>query len=180
MTDENTVFAGEETLLKQWRDQDQAALRTLAARCEKLLFPFMLCLTGCDKDSAYDLVTSALVQSLRSFPADSRTPFLVHCIREAIEKARRVPAVPAFEMTDHVELSRERKLSLKIVKQALFSLAFESRILLLLRDQMNLPYDGISEITGVSMKEARFQTVKARLQLRAAIEEILRTKGQLL
>ena len=180
MNRENTVLGGEEYLLRKWREGDEAALRTLIGRYVKLFFPFALCLSGCYKDNAYDLVAEAGVQSLQTLCGENSPPLMVSWIRRVIDKARWMQPLPAFEMTDHMDLTPEKRVSLKIVKQSLFSLPFESRLLLLLRDQLNLPYDDIADITGISMKEARFQTVKARLQLRAGIEGVLHAKEELL
>jgi DNA-directed RNA polymerase specialized sigma24 family protein len=56
-------------------------------------------------------------------------------------------------------------------------LPFATKALLLLRDQLHLPYKDIADIFHTSESDARAQTAQAQMRFREKIEEILSGGG---
>ena len=60
-----------------------------------------------------------------------------------------------------------------MVRKALYSLPFDTKALLLLRDQLHLSYKGIAAVLHVPESKAKIRTTQARSELRQKIEEVL-------
>jgi DNA-directed RNA polymerase specialized sigma24 family protein len=82
-----------------------------------------------------------------------------------------------FDLSDLEQTAPDRGAQLRVVKEALSSLGRPHQLLLLLRDQLHLPYTDMAALVHADPKTVRTQTMMARTLLRDRVAEILR-KGQ--
>jgi DNA-directed RNA polymerase specialized sigma24 family protein len=154
--------------------QDESCIKLLINRYEKKIFAFTISLLGGNKDKAYDIAASSFAEAIPLIsPLDNRGVSLSKIAEAAFKKCRQVAVVPSFDTSFVLGLPPEQKESLRIVNTALQTLPFETKALLLLRDQLSLPYRNISEIIHTSENATRVMITKARVALREKIEESL-------
>lgn len=160
-------------LVGRLRSGDTKALEMIVERFHKPAYFLALHLAGCDKNKAYEITVYSFSQTLqRNFNAMSE-PFSVALLRCVISRCRDAVLANTFSTSELTDLPVEKKEPLRIVKEALFGLSFEDRVLLLLRDQQNLPYEQIAWIVGSSRKDAKQQTFRARHKHREKVEAVL-------
>ena len=168
---------GETLLLNQWFGGDESALKALVERYQRIIFGLAFYLTGCSRDEAFVLTVSVFTEVIRSFRSLRSSQedgfFLQELVRTLIGQCLTVSSTAVFDLSDFTALPASKKELLRIVKEALFSLSFESKCLLLLRDQWNLSYDAIAGILGLPAKEARTKIFQARILIRDQMKEIL-------
>lgn len=158
--------------------QDEESLKPLISRYQQRIFALVLYLIGGDRDKAYDIAASSFVETIRTTPSPwERDIFLARLAGAAIERSRDVKIIPSFDESNFVDLPPGERESLRIVKIALQKVPFNTKSLLLLRNQLHLPYKEISAILRISEKSVRVQTTQARIQLRKKIEEALNGAG---
>ncbi|MFH1867460.1 MAG: sigma factor-like helix-turn-helix DNA-binding protein [Candidatus Omnitrophota bacterium] len=154
---------------------DEGAVKLLIEQYQQRAFALVLYLIGDDRDKAYEITASSFVEAFRSASSfEDKSSFLIRLIRMAIEKSRNAEIIPFSDETDFEDFSPERRNSLLVVKKALGALTFNEKALLLLRDQLRLSYGEIGAIFRVPEGEARTQVVRARVQIRKKVEEVLK------
>jgi DNA-directed RNA polymerase specialized sigma24 family protein len=155
----------------QW---DGNSVRSVVERHQQKIFALIMYLIGGDKNKTYTIASGAFSGTLRvASPLDTDSALLTKLARSAVERCRDVKTIPSFDDSDFKGLPAEKMGSLRMVRTSLQLLPFESRALLLLRDQIHLSYKQISSVLGGSENEARIQTIEARAKLRKAVEEII-------
>jgi RNA polymerase sigma-70 factor (ECF subfamily) len=175
------------------RQGDADAFEELARACSPRLFRLGLKLTGRAED-AEDLVQETLVRALpalRRFEgraklstymvralvnlwknrlrSRSRSPIVARWLgrtREGDEASLPEPTDPAPSALQRLE-SGDRAV---LVRAALEKLAPERRLVLLLREVEEMPYEEIAEVAGVPIGTVRSRLARARRDLRALIE----------
>jgi DNA-directed RNA polymerase specialized sigma24 family protein len=153
--------------------QNEAKIDFLINRYQRSIFSLILNLIGGDKNAAYDIAVASFVQASQNCSLDATDAFFCKLAAAALEKCRAAEVVPVADATDFRELPVEKRKILQITRNALYSLPFETKALLLLRDQLRLPYRVISTILKVPEKNVRVAMNSARADLRKQIEEIL-------
>ena len=145
-------------------------------------FSLVLCLTGCQQDQAFSTVADSFVDSLR-FPSSngvfspSDRIFLRTLLGSLLERCRTLQA-GAFNLSGLEEQPPAKRHILRVVKEALFALSFDSRALLLLRDQANLAYADIAAVLSLSVKDVKVAVCQARIQLRDKVNEVMEHAGR--
>ncbi len=168
------ISDGEILLLDKYRHGDELALRKLIERYERLVFSLVLYFSGCDRDRAFSITVSGFVRAIgasKSLQKDG--DFLRSLIGEIFHECEGVAPVAKFDFSDFDDRPAHKKEALRIVKQALASLTPATKKLLLLRDQLHLAYEDIAAVAGFSEKEAKIQTLQARIQLMDKVKEIV-------
>jgi DNA-directed RNA polymerase specialized sigma24 family protein len=154
--------------------QNEENLKLLISRYQQKVFSLVLCLIGGNQDRAYEVAASSLAEAIsRSPSSENEDIFLTRVISVAIENSRSIKTIPTFAQIDVMNIPAEEKKLLRLIQRALQTLSFEVKALLLLRDQLHLPYKDISAIMGISENNARVQTEQVRFSLRKKIEEVL-------
>lgn len=158
--------------------QDEEILKALISRYQQKVFALVLYLIGGDRDKTYEVTSSSFAEAIntRSY-LDREDTFLTSVANIAIKNSREIKAMPSLNGIELMHLSDEEKKLLRIVQTALQTLSFEAKTLLLLRDQLHLPYKDISAMMGISENNARVQMEQTRSNLRKKIEEILNREG---
>jgi DNA-directed RNA polymerase specialized sigma24 family protein len=161
-------------------DRDQEALKQLVSCCEQKVFALALHLIGGDRNKTYEIAASAFAEAIQKLPPSQPTgSFLTAAAAKVVEKSRTAKAMPSSDEIGLTGVADQEKGILRIVTQALRTLSFDEKALVLLRDQLHLPYKDIAAIFKTSEKNARSQTVQARDQLRKKIEEWAHHKDNL-
>ena len=145
---------------------DETTVTSLVERSQKPVFGFVLCLSCAGRQEAFELAVDSLTSALRSFslvPAASE--FLRALFKTAIQKCRDFPAPTGPDLSGE-QMSR-------LIKKAMFSLSFEQKCLLLLRDQQHFTYEDMAVILDKDLKEVRSQVLVARDTLRLQTESLL-------
>ena len=165
--------------MDRWNGGDETALKSLIERYQKPIFSLILYLAGCDREKTFAIAVSLFAKAIRLQSSNQKDcAFLQTLIRFVIEQCRNTPPAPSFDLSDFSALPAPKRESLRIVKEALFALSFENKSLLLLRDQLQLPYVDISAVSGIPMKDVRSKTAQARSHLMDKVREILeRARG---
>ena len=155
--------------------QNEDTIKALIAQYQQKIFALALYLVGRDRDNAYGVCASSFTEAIReSSYLEQKEVFLVRLAGIVVEKCRNTKAIPIFDELEFLDLPAAEKMPLGIVLKALQALDFDSKALVLLRDQLNLLYKEISVIMRVSETDARRKTARARALLREKIEEIMR------
>ena len=153
---------------------NEGAWKTLIERYQQRIFALVFCLVGRDLDKAYDISAASFVEAIRSAsPQENDNIFLTRLASIAIHKCSEVKVIPSFNESEFKNLPLGKQKSLCLVGRALHLLSFEVKTLLLLREQLHLPYKDIAAIYQVSGGEARPQVAKAQMRFREKIEEVL-------
>ncbi len=154
--------------------KDAQKLKLFISRRQQKIFALALYLIGGDRDRAYDIATSSFAEALRSTPDLRQEDVLLAKIAGlAVHKSRNTQAMPCFDDAGFADRTAAQSKNLDILRRALQKLPFEARALLLLRDQLNLPYAKIASIFKISGRDAKAKTIQSRLELRTMIEETL-------
>lgn len=157
---------------------NEQSIKSFVTHYQQMVFALVLYLMGGDEDKAYEVATSSFSEAIKASPfLEKEETFLIKVIGIAIAKSRELKTIPTLVKAAILNIPVEEKESLHIVQEALQVLSFEAKVLVLLRDQLHLPYKEMSAILRISEKSARIQTNQARLQLREKIEEVLSRGG---
>jgi len=155
--------------------QNKEYLAELIRRYEQRIFALALYLTGGDRDKAYDVAAASFAEAISRCPLPRQeTRFLTDLARAVVQKSRGLKLIPFPDEIDFINLSAEERGSLLMTKRAFQKLSFSEKALLLLRDQLHLPYKNIAAVLGISVRNIRGKTSQVRLKLRSKIEEVLR------
>jgi len=126
---------------------DLEGLKLLIDRHQQRIFALVLHLIGNDRDKVYDIVVSSFIETIRATHSfGTKNTFLIRLARTSIDKSRDIKTVLSSEESGFEELPLEKTSSIRFVRSALRALHFETRTLLLLRDQLHLPYDAKSTL----------------------------------
>lgn len=166
----DTLMEGERELLPRALGGDASALRALFSRYARPVFSYLLNLSGCGRDAAYEKTTELLSDRLRARTAADGEWFLIDCLRAAIDAARVLPVRASLEAAPG------EPPSWRFMREALSRLTFDEKAFLLLRDQLCLPYAAIAQVHHLTERDARMRVERARLSLREALENLLRMK----
>ena len=144
-------------------------------RYQQKIFSLVLYLIGGDQAAAAQITIASFVETIpRTSVATPEEIFLTRLARAAVEKSREAEALPSLGRTDFLDLPAERRKSLQVASDALLVLPFETKVFLLLRDQLHFSYRVIGKVSRISQKGARIRTAQARVALREKIQEVLR------
>lgn len=150
---------------------NEGALKSLIQRHQRKVFPFIFYCVGCNLDQAYEVCVSSFADAIRRGPPASEENFLLReVLRLAIGKGRETRTILSSP-DDTFAGSAVRKEVNKTVRRSLLTLPFEDKVVLLLRDQLNLPYEEIASILERSEGTVRSNLIRARIALRKRIEE---------
>ena len=170
----NEILEEEVTLLKRYREGDETALTSLIKLYQQKVFVLALYTSGCDANKAYEITASSFVSAIRKSPSFfGKTPFLRAVIRFAIDSAQNFNTLLAPSQMDSSEPSAVKKEIHRVVRRALLALPLEVRLILLLRDQLNLSYEDVSSILKISQEQVKMKLDNARAQLRQQVETMV-------
>lgn len=146
----------------------------LIERYLQRIFGLVIYLVWGNLDHAYDITVSSFIEAFCLTPSlEKEEVFLTNLANAAIEKCRNTKVIPSYDESDFIDLPHYKKAALLITKQAFDELAFDSKALLLLRDQLHLAYQDIAGVFNSSESEVKIKTTHARIKLRDGIKEIL-------
>lgn len=176
----NEFFEEETALLKRYRAGDESALKSLIERYQQKVFAFILYSLNSNFDRVYEVTVSTFVGAIRAIPSMyGRTPFLRKLFRLAITKTKDPKGILSANQDNFPSASPVKQQIYRIIKRALFSIPEDVRHVLLLRDQLNLPYEDISSVLELSEVEAQTKLVQARSQFREKVESMVAHPGLL-
>ena len=173
MDPDSALAFDEAALLKRCQDGQGHALAALVERHQQRVFALASCLAGCDRDTAYQITVESFVEVLRVEAAVGDPPLFHRLLARVIEHSRAAASSPVFESPRVPGLSPQQQELLRLVRQSLLAMPFESRVPLLLRDQLGLPYEEIAVLVGRTPQQAKTDTLAARRQLREQLRETL-------
>ncbi|MDD5346983.1 MAG: hypothetical protein PHT59_00015 [Candidatus Omnitrophica bacterium] len=156
---------------------NEKQLTSLIARYQQKAFALALYLIGGNQDRAYDIVASGFAEAIRATAsAETDAMFPARLAAAIASRSRGMRAIPSAEDYGLSDVPPEKRAPLDLMKAAIAQLDFEVRLLLLLRDQMRLPYSQIAFVTQSTEKDARMQMNQARGALREQIALLLGKK----
>jgi len=160
--------------LDLWRkERSPQALNKLISRYQDKLFSFTIYLTGCDPNTAYEITADCFTETLAELKSNSKGDLSALLFKRAIHKCRGTNAALFFDPIQYIRAEESRKMILRAAKNALMSLPFDQRVILLLRDQANLSYGEIASIINISMQDIKIMAGMVKNQFREKIEEQL-------
>lgn len=137
-------------LLERGRRGDDEALKKFMEPYLPKIFALALYLNGVNEDLAYQVTVSTFVDVLNT-AFRKKDKFLILAAGETIRQSRKLAPPP---LSDSGVPSNFR--------QAFQTLDFESRALLLLRDQLNLAHKEISRILRIPRRSVRVKIIRIR------------------
>lgn len=162
----------DKTILTLWRsEKSPRALQRLIERYEGPVFSFVLQLTGCDLNMAYETTAESFAGVLSCPEKVAGVPFSVAVFSAALEECTAVKDALFFDSIELIDAEASKKNGLRTVTKALSSMTFEERALLLLRDLAHLSYIEIAAVMDVDKRDIKSQTMVARNVLREKIEK---------
>jgi len=155
---------------------NEARVQEWLLKYQQRIFALVWTVIGGDKNVAYEITVASFVAVTEAArPGEKEDRFFCQLIRSALTRSQSALVIPSKGEMNFPELTPAKQKSLQLTQQALRALPFESRAVLVLRDQMHLPYHQIAVIQKVSPQAVRIQVAQARGQLRSKLEEALRT-----
>ena len=136
----------EKILLPKCQLGDEESVRQLIGKYQGIIFSLILNLSGSSRNAAYECAATVFEESLTVFLKHDKPFLLIDLIQRTVRTAEQLKANPIFEESDLVGLAPEKRQSERLMKEAVLSLNFKERTLLLLRDQVNLSYEEMSLI----------------------------------
>ncbi|MBN2121242.1 MAG: RNA polymerase sigma factor [Candidatus Omnitrophica bacterium] len=159
--------------------RNEDTIKSLVAQYQQKLFTFVLYLIGQDQDRAYDICVDSFVEVIRKGPSlEQKDAFLTRLFSLAVTKSRSTKAIPGLSMPGLLDISSAEKESLRIVAEALQSLDFDEKSVLLLHYQLNFSYEEMAAMMKVSEQSARRTAIEAEMQIRKKIDEIMNRAGR--
>lgn len=153
---------------------NEDSIKSLTAPYQQRIYALVLYLVGQDRDTAYHVCASSFTEALQENSApEQKDIFLSRLIGIAVEKCRHVKTIPTLDALELLEIADAEKGPLRIVLKAFQALDFDAKVLVLLRDQLNLSYRQIATIMRSSESRARSEVTRARARLRKMIEDTL-------
>jgi len=172
------MTAEDRFLVNRYKQGSEEAAKSLIDKYQQRIFALVLYLAGNDRDKAYEIAASSFMEAIRSRPfLKDKKSFLIRLVGVAVEKSRNIKIIPSSDDSDFAELPAEKRKLLRIIKTALQALSFNEKAILLLRDQLHLPYRDIAAILQISESNARTLIIHGRVRLRKKIEEALHGAG---
>jgi DNA-directed RNA polymerase specialized sigma24 family protein len=153
---------------------EEEKVRYVILRYLQGIFALAFYLTSGEQDTAYEVCAESFTEALDGGSSlDQEEDLLNRLASIVVIKSRRMKVIPSFDNLDILEVPSIEKGPLRIVLNALQSMDFDAKAVLLLRDQLCLSYKNIAVIMQTSQASARHMTTQARLQLRQRIEDIM-------
>ena len=166
----NEFFEEEQALLKRYRGGDESALKLLIERYQQKVFALVLYSAGCNLDKAYEITVSSFVGAVRRIPSLSgKASFIRALICSAIQNVKGAKTILSPDEVDSSDSSAVKKEMHRVVKRSLLALPFDIKVILLLRDQINLPYEDISSTLELTEVNVKTKLAQGRAQLREKI-----------
>lgn len=134
----------------------------------KPIYALTLNLIGGDPDKAYAMTVNAFAQYYAQESPTNEWVFLCENIYRQALMSEWMPQAADFGT---LLLPEEQAKILYCIRRSLFELPIQQRWVLLLRDQLNLPYSTISEIIQTSSAQARVMTLDARNVLQTKVRD---------
>ncbi|MBU1125598.1 MAG: hypothetical protein KKC84_06210 [Candidatus Omnitrophica bacterium] len=155
-------------------ENQELCAKSLLARYLKKVYALVIYLVWGNPDQAYEVVVFSFVEAFRLIPfEEDEETFYSTLLSTAIQKCQSLKSIPCLDESDFIDLPPAKKMPLLITKRALQALAFEEKVVLLLRDQLHLTYKGIGIVMHLSENEVRLKIARMRNNLREAIKEII-------
>ena len=156
----------------------ERALAYAVQRHLKPVFTLALYLAKCNMATAYQVTLESFGEIVHHTLTDGEQALLRQLLQAVVRRCRGVTPTSFPADAEFFRLLEVKKDALPFVRQALFLLDFDSRALVLLRDQINVSYEDIGAILGLDPKKVKLETAAARVRLRDKMEEVLnRVKG---
>ena len=147
----------------------------LISQYQQRVFALVLYLIGGDQDKTYDICASSFAEAIRAgSDLEQEDAFLLKTIGIALEQACLAKTLPSSDLLELLDLPDKEKRPLYLILKSLQSLDFEGRVLVLLRNQLNLSHEEIAMVMGISESDAKRKTTQALVLLREKVEEILK------
>ena len=160
--------------LDLWRKEGSSqALNKLIAQYQNRVFSFAIYLSGCDPNTAYEITADSFAEALAEFKPAAKGDLSVSLFKRAIHKCRDAKAVLFFDPMKYVNAQLPKMNILRAAHNALVSLPFDQKAVLLLRDQANLTYGEIAAILNISLQDVKVSTGTVKNLFREKIEEQL-------
>jgi len=122
-------------------------LNSLINRYQKKIFALVLYLTGNNPDKAYEITVTSFVEALSGGThLRDESVFLAGLAKNAVEKCRDVKVILSSEDPYYLNIPPAKVQSYKILREALQALPFDQKVMLLMRDQIHLPFKTISSV----------------------------------
>ncbi len=152
----------------------KSSIEMYISRSQQRVFAATLYLVGGNRETAFEIAADALAGAARSANvSDGYRDFLATAMRIAVSSARDADVMPAFSEEDLEDFSPEMKVILGVLRAALLKLSFDDRSLVLLRNQLHMPYDDMTGALGVPAKGIKAATSRAQANLRSEVEGLI-------
>ena len=158
-----------------YRHED--AVKSFVLRYQQKVLALVACLIGGGQDKAYEVAAASFTEALRAADSAGEAELFIAVIGNAVRKSRDVQVVPDFGVIESMDISHQDKRLLAMLQRALQTLPFDTKMLILLRDQLHLSYRDIAELTQIPEQQTRLRLEEARVSLRQKTEEVLHGKG---
>lgn len=160
----------DESLLANLTQQNPQSIKSLCSAYGPEIYGFLVSLLGLRAIDAH----SVLVESFASVAAEAqkgrvREALLIRLTREVLNHMR----WKLWDSEGETPFEGSRQ-ELSLVFRALSRLAWEERILLLLRDQMDFTYEEMASVLSLSVEAVKTRLAESKKNFRHHINEIMK------
>ena len=169
------ISAREEFLFWGWKTKDKEAFDQILSLYARSLYAFLCGITGGQESEISSLLVETFSKILRT-PPDPRRPFLVRALHHIANRYGKKGSPEASHELLLREVDKWQVREQRVVLEALQRLAWEDRMLILLRDQQELLIDEIQAVLGWPEEQIKKELREARIRFRAKVNEVMREK----
>ena len=154
--------------------REEGRLKSAIERYQQKIFALVLYLAGGNSNQAYDITADSFAEAFLADPSLAKEESLLANIAGiAIEKCRNTKIMPSSDDPVLIDLPPHKRSLLLITKKSLQLLPIDDQLLLILRDQLHLPYKNIAAILHLAEGNIKIQISQVRVNLRDAIKGML-------
>ncbi len=165
------ITPAEELLLARCVRKDLEALEALGITYGRPLYSFLFCAVGGNTEIARQILVKCLKSTLSSIePFEETIPFLIKCLQFIDKALKKYP--PDHHADDPIPADPHLKPNESSTLQALLALNVQERILLLLRDQLLLSLEEISQVLETKRKDLKEAINAVRFKMKSVRQEI--------
>lgn len=167
------ISAEEEFLIARCIQFEPEAVKAVAGRYGRAVYGFLFSCLG-SSTRARRMLANVFIEALRqATPFEEKMPFFFKVLSLSIPKVWSALSKERFSLDLDAIPESKRKARLIFILEALSRISFEDKILILLRDQLELTHEEMAAVVSMTPKEVETVLNKARLGFRSELEQIL-------
>ena len=162
------ITPSEELILAGCNEGSEHALQELSEKIAAPVYGFLSSSLGKNAGSAHDLFIEAFICGIRNSLSEN-TPILVKVLSRLIHDISKLP----FDKKVLI-LPENVSIRAQIILRTLSYMSWNDRVLVLLRDQLDLSHEEMSAVLSMNEHVIKMHLTEARIHFRNYLNEVLK------